>query len=926
MLSLPGGLRWGRFNHAALGLVCIFACARFSSHAATNTVTSALDAGPGTFRQALLDATNSANTINFQIFPSGSYTIVPLSVLPPITHPVIIDATTQPGYAINKPAIELDGISAGANAGLRILAGGSSVLGLAINRFGAQGLLLQGPGTNIVRGCYVGVALSGSSAKGNTLQGIWLNGSPGNIIGGTNAGDGNVISGNGDAGIYFVSAVGNIIQGNFIGTSANGSNKIANASHGLSLNPASGNQIGGPAPGQDNVISGNNGSGIYLKGATTTGNLIQQNYVGLDVSGTTALGNSVDGIALEGAPGNTIGGSVAGAGNVISGNSHFGVDVFSAASSNSIQGNFIGTDLTGRLSVPNLASGVILSAAPGNLVGGTTAAARNIISGNMLDGLVISTNTWATTVAGNYIGVDVTGTNTLANKIEGIWITSANSNTVGGVTAGARNVISGNNSNGVLIAWGATANWIQGNYIGTDATGARARPNVRCGMEIDAPGNLIGGASAGMGNLISGNGLDGIFLAGATANGNFIQGNFIGTDLNGTAAIANNRGGVGVSGAPANLIGGTAPGAGNLISGNANASGDAGIYLFGSGATGNTVQGNKLGTTVSGMAGLGNNFEGIYLERSSSNLIGGTVAGAGNVISANKTRGIYATNANWNVIQGNFIGLAADGTSNLGNTFHNVELEANASNNQIGGLVAGAGNRLAYAQSVYCGVRIRVGSTNNPILCNSIFNNGALGIDLGTAATNANVHCSAFTGANMSQNFPILTQAVSGNGTGVRGTFDSFAGKTYRLQFFANPSCDASLSGEGQIYLGDKVLITNPGCTTNFVATLPGNVPIGYVITATATDPANNTSEFSGCALIASVPTLKFTPPATGPSPKLTLAWTNTTSGFVLKQTLSLVPPITWTTVTNVPVNTNGQFVVAVPISVTNRFFTLSFE
>ena len=164
---------------------------------------------------------------------------------------------------------------------------------------------------------------------------------------------------------------------------------------------------------------------------------------------------------------------------------------------------------------------------------------------------------------------------------------------------------------------------------------------------------------------------------------------------------------------------------------------------------------------------------------------------------------------------------------------------------------------------VYAGVRIRDGSTNNAILGNAIFSNGALGIDLGNYGVNANISCDAGTGANMAQNYPVLTQAVSGNGTGIRGTLNSRPNAMFLLQFFANPACGSSLfanNGQGQIYLGQTSVVTGNDCNTSFVAALPGSVPVGYVITATATDSANNTSEFSACVPVRPVPALKRQP------------------------------------------------------------------
>jgi hypothetical protein len=377
-----------------------------------------------------------------------------------------------------------------------------------------------------------------------------------------------------------------------------------------------------------------------------------------------------------------------------------------------------------------------------------------------------------------------------------------------------------------------------------------------------------------------------------------------------------------VSGAPGNTIGGATANAGNLISAN----GDAGIYLITSGATGNLIQGNKIGTDITGNLALGNAYEGIYLQDAPTNTIGGAAPGAGNLISANHRGGVFLANAPWNVIQGNSIGTTQDGLSALGNLLHAVDCQAGSYNTTIGG-ASGAGNRLAFSRtyngSGYAGVRIRDGSTNNAILGNAIFSNDGLGIDLGGFGRNLNTACGAGTGANMAQNYPVLTQAVSGNGTGVRGTLNSRPNRTFLLQFFANPTCDSSGYGEGRTYLGQMSVVTSNNCNASFVASLPGSVPLGYVITATATDSANNTSEFSACVPVSSVPALTVRPSA---NHQVSLAWTNTATGFVLEQTDSLSPPIQWTTVTNNPVLTNGQFVVTLSAAVARRFYLLSFQ
>jgi titin len=899
--------------------------------AATFVVTNTSDSGDGSLRQAITSATSGTDTINFAIPGPGVQTITVVSLpLPTITVPVVIDGTTQPGYS-NTPLIELSGANL-VSVGLFLAGGGSMVRGLAINRFTSYGIQIQGPGGNQIAGNFIGTDPTGTLSEGNK-EGIWIYNSSGNVIGGTNAADRNVISGNSDAGVYLQgNANGNIIQGNYLGTDASGASALGNV-NGVAVYAAPNTQIGGlsviggAVPGPRNVISGNSGSGIYLVNAS--GSLVQGNYLGTDRLGAVALPNHGDGITLLGASATTVGGTNTGAGNLISGNNLGGVSLQGASANNQVQGNLIGPGAAGTNAVANLASGVNLLSSSGNLIGGASVAARNVISGNLLDGILI-TNSSGNTVAGNYIGVDATGTNMLGNIYNGIDVEGTSSGTlVGGLAASALNVISGN-TNGIALL-GGSGTVIQGNYIGTDKTGQKALGNTQYGVDVASAGNTIGSVTNGYGNIISGNSLDGVIIVGTGVSNNLVQGNFIGTKAGGNSILLNNRSGLGIFGASGNTIGGVVAGAGNVICGNGTyAIGQGGIYLQG-GASGNFIQGNWVGTDRTGTLALGNTQEGIYLMGAVSNVIGGSLPGAGNVTSANGTRGIWLDmGASWNVVQGNLIGTKSDGVSPLGNTDHNIEVGdsaggAGAINNTIGGGL-GAGNTIAFAGTIYAGVRVRDGSTNNAILGNSIFGNGGLGIDLSTVGPGPINNCGVNPGANMLQNFPVLSQAVSGNGTGIRGTLNSRPNSTFLIQFFANPACDKSLHGQGQtyLYLGDQMVATGGACTNAFVATFPGQVPPGYVITATATDSAYNTSEFSTCAPVAPVPALAIS--TNGISAQLNLAWTNTATGFVLKQTGSLSPPAQWTTVTNPPVNANGQFVVALPIASTNQFFVLSFE
>jgi titin len=252
------------------------------------------------------------------------------------------------------------------------------------------------------------------------------------------------------------------------------------------------------------------------------------NFIGTNASGIAALGNGV-GVSVTGGTGQVIGGSAGttplgsctGACNVISGNTNQGILISAAGSIGAIvQGNYIGTDVTGLTAIPNGTYGVNLSGGTqNNTIGGTTAAAQNVISGNTNTGVYIEgASTASNIVQGNYIGMNAAGTAALGNGSLGVrLVAGANTNNIGG-TGGARNVISGNGTHGVEITGtGVTANVVKGNYIGTNPAGTIAMPNGTNGVEIasGATGNSIGGSGSTDGNIISGNGNYGVRVQGA---------------------------------------------------------------------------------------------------------------------------------------------------------------------------------------------------------------------------------------------------------------------------------------------------------------------------------------------------------------------------------------------------------------------------
>ncbi|MCI0693191.1 T9SS type A sorting domain-containing protein [candidate division KSB1 bacterium] len=396
-------------------------------------------------------------------------------------------------------------------------------------------------------------------------------------------------------------------------------------------------------------------------------------------------------------------------------------------------------------------------------------------------------------------------------------------------------------------------NAIAGNYIGTNVTGTAALGNGFDGVTIlDASGNTIGGTMPKARNVISGNKKRGvfIFISAGAATENQIKGNFIGTDVTGTVALGNSGYGVLIQDAPNNKIGGTIPGARNVISGN-NFNGVGILGSGGSGATGNLVQGNFIGTDVTGTVALGNGNNGIDIGYASGNTIGGTMPGARNIISGNKAVGVFilgfGTLSTNNVVQGNLIGTDKNGSRAIPNGSFGVEID-NAINNIIGGTTVGARNAIAY--NGRDGVRVNSG-TGNAILSNSIFSNSGLGIDLNVDGVTLNDAGDGDTGANNLQNFPVLTSATrDDDDTIIKGTLNSTPNTTFRLEFFSNPACDPSNHGEGKKFLGSKKVTTDGSGNANFKASFDTKVAPGQLITATATDPSNNTSEFSQCIAV----------------------------------------------------------------------------
>ncbi len=649
----------------------------------------------------------------------------------------------------------------------------------------------------------------------------------------------------------------------------------------------SGNTVGGLSPASGNLISGNVGGGVVIQGEDAFDNTVEGDYIGTDSTGGTdgfSVPNGDYGVAIEiSASGNTIGGTTTPARDVISGNGYNGVELGGTGTSgNVVEGDYIGTDVSGTVAVPNAQVGIeIDSGASGNTIGGTTTGASNVISGNAGVGIYLrDLDTTDNVVEGNDIGTDWTGTIPVPNGDGVFFAVGASNNTIGGTTAGARNVISGNESGGVEIyGTGATGNVILGNYIGTDVTGTVEVTNNDDGVEISggATDNTIGGTTAGARNVISG-GYLGIEIDGAGSSDNTVVGNYIGTDYTGTVAVAEGNGfGVGIDGgATGNTIGGTTAGDRNVISGN---SGD-GVEIINTGTSGNTVEGDYIGVDDTGTVAVANGAGVLIDFGATENTIGGTTAGAGDVISGSLTVGVQIAGAgtNGNVVQGNAVGLDAFGNA-LGNTTDGIDIVSGASGNTIGGTASGAGNVIANSilgNGVVVGSSVTDTANGDAILGNSIYSNKGLGIDLGDDGVTPN-HSLPTTGLiagapNGDQNSPVIASATfvpdvsDSNGTLiVTGSLAADASNTYIIQVFANPAADPSGYGQGQTLI-DSFDVSTDGITGNavFSKSLATANLTGETISATATDLAGNTSEFAQDMSVASGQGSSITIPTDG--------------------------------------------------------------
>jgi CSLREA domain-containing protein len=955
---------------------------------------------------------------------AGVKVIAPASALPAITDTVLIDGYTQPGASPNSLEvgsdavllIELNGTGAGVGAsGLEINSSDGIVRGLVINRFAGNGIVAFGL-RSTVEGNHIGTNPAGTSALANGSAGVAL-GNRGNV-GGTAPEARNVISGNGGSGVHIVTGNLQSVQGNYIGTDAGGTVDLGNAGDGVRATVFIGfvgsnaSTIGGSTAGAGNVISGNGGNGVEVDGSgegrDIQGTRVEGNLIGTNAAGTVDLGNSGDGVFLFYASGSFL------TANVISGNDGNGVKTAEQAFSNHLEANFIGTNASGS-DLGNSGNGVFADVGSfGNFVGPFTGGSGNTIAFNGGDGVrlvrssFVRKNSIHSNVElgidlgadgvspndadesdflqnfpvitsavndGGTIAVEATVKTSPAKEVDFDFFVSpqcdASRHGEGQSYIGSASAVTDSSGNAVVAeafpgsipaghvvtATTATvptgqsefslcsprpplvvnsvadfndffpedefcrtqfdpnectlraaieqANFTPGHdeirfaigsgqktlatfgeyritdpvtidattqpgYSGTpliELNGAIAEPFPTDAFKLQSGGSTIRGLAL---NRFT---ADGIEITGP--GGNVVEANYIGTDVTGTLDRGNLRNGVFVNGSAGNSI------LDNVISGN-----DLrGVFVTGASAAGNVVRGNLIGTNAAGTAQLGNSGDGITINNAPATRIGGTGADAGNVVSGNGRRGIavVGSGATGTIVRGNAVGADGGGSADVGNASDGVVIASGASDSSIGGP---GPNTIAFNDGD--GVNVASGDGNS-VPRNSIFSNGGLGIDLRSNGVTLNDTGDEDGGANGLQNFPRLTQAsVAAGVTTLRGSLDSTPETVFRLRFFSSVSCDSSGHGEGRTYLGSASVTTDDLGDAAFEKELAQAVPAGSAVTATATDPAGNTSEFSLCRAV--------------PPPSITINDVKTKEGHAGTKTLTFTVSLSNASATTVSV------------------------
>lgn len=754
--------------------------------------------------------------------------IQPSKALPIIASPIIIQGAVRPhleslntvngSKAIQQPnetSISAFQIEPGGK--------GTSISNLAINGWSGNGVVINSSSTSI-SGNFIGVDANGTTAVPNGKNGVLIAGGTENSIG---QNQWNVISGNTLNGISIEGGSENHIPQSYIGTDRWGEYDIPNGKNGVEVGPNAGKNNIGSGPivlcrwffGFDKqdpctpVVSGNKLNGVFISGNSSAGSTIYSSRIGTDRDGNGKIPNLLNGVKIQETPGveitqnvisgntihgvsvidsagvkietNRIGTNILGNGpisgstqqegilvrnsndvsiiaNVISGNKHNGVHLTGSGNNAKISENNIGMDNLGDLAIANEKDGILIE---GNS-GGHLIGFHNLISGNKHNGIRINGGT-GTRIQGNLIGTNLVTQASRPNEHNGILIEGDASNIVIGIDDSEppegphdpKNIIAGNKWSGIYLDSSVSKARIAGNDIGFEATVPFG--NGKDGITVLGPSNTIGSNLNGLlddeeGNSVRYNALKGVRLQGSTSNSASILGNRINH---------NSESGIHIENSSSNKLGRLGTGR-NVIWSNS----EAGIDIRGSNSIGNIIDGNFIGTESDGKTvpatpqNVGVKISGM----AQSNRIGvqreGMFWTQSNVLSGNKDAGVLISNASFNYVYANRIGLGDD-MSMVGNQGNGVRIESGVHNevghsgnnayNLISGndeegvlLAFGAssnsvrGNFIGYdwlalesePKPNRVGVRV-AGATNNQILDNKIGLNLAEGIVLDSGSS-----------------------------------------------------------------------------------------------------------------------------------------------------------------------------------------------
>ena len=586
--------------------------------ARTLAVTGLANAGPGSLRAAITAANAS---------PPGGATLIKFAVrgtitlsraLPAVTRNTTINGTTAPGYH-QAPVVEID---ANGHAGLEFARGssGSGLLALAVDGAGGDGVTLEASNVTL-DGNYIGLSLSGA-ADGNQGDGVFVAGSSGGNTIGENLARrsgsvSNVISDNAGNGITLSGSSANTVQDNRIGTGPAGLAPMPNRYNGIAITGRShGNEIGGTAfvdsatgqannptgskgtvtpvfvvPPLGNLISSNGLNGVLID-AGAGHNELNGNFIGTTASGDGALGNGANGVWIDGASHNSLAGCRFVNNpfvyyNVVSGNKQDGLRVTDARGT-VVQGNFFGAGANNTAIVRNRLDGILVQgSSTGTQVGGVIPLG-NVSAGNGRNGIEVTGRVSGFTTFNTFGGL-LAFKGAAPNGRDGLLITAT-----GGDNLVRTNVFSGNRRNGIEIGGNASGVTVDPDIAGLTTKGNSPLPNGGDGLRIDgtAHGNVVGGSLRSVipQDTFSGNAGYGVAIS-ARAHGNRVFTSFVGTEILGLSALANQKGGVLLTGhARANIIGITRSRPANLISGN------VGIgVLLRAGTTRNLIIDNYIG-------------------------------------------------------------------------------------------------------------------------------------------------------------------------------------------------------------------------------------------------------------------------------------------------------------------------------------------